>query len=287
MRYLNLGRSVFGISIAALGLQHFFIDHVIVSRPFPGSFLGALFQFVGLFYDIGLITLGSAILFTYRIKAAAFGLGLLIFGWALFRHLPLVIANFADPGEINSLFMALAISGGSFIISNSIQPDSYFYRLYPLVDQKRVKLVGSSFYGISVFVFGIQHILYASFIASLIPGWIPGNHFWAYTTGIALIGSGASIVLGWKSKYSASCVGAMIFLWIPLVHFPRIHSNPGNHYEWTSFLQASIIATSAFVLYVILSTKEGRYKSKELTKMSKSKRRWHQRNPRLKESQVQ
>ncbi len=104
---VKFARIVFGISVVALGIQHFILDHIMVAKPPAASFIAISFLFVGFLYKMGVITLATAVLFNYKIKSAAFCLGLLIFIWTLFRHFPLVIANITDPAELNSMFMAL------------------------------------------------------------------------------------------------------------------------------------------------------------------------------------
>jgi len=283
---LKFAHTVFGISVIALGIQHFILDHVTGMKPPPKSFLDASFLIVGLLYKVGLITLAAAILFNYKIKSAAFSLGVLIFVWTLFRHFPLVIANITDPAELNSMFMAVAISGSSFIIDSSIQHGALSYPTYLIVNRHVVKVIGNFFYGMAIVVFGIQHVLYASFIASLIPHWIPGGPFWSYGTGLALIAAGVSITFEWKSKSSSLWLGMMISLWVVLVHFPRLQINPKDYYEWTSLFQALIIAASAFVMRENLKARKEPVRRKELARTPKSQKHWPHRNPQLKESEV-
>ena len=255
MLNLKFAHTVFGISVVALGIQHFILDHTAGTKPPPTSFLDSSFLVIGLLYKTGLIALATAIVFNYKIKSAALSLGLLIFVWTLFRHFPLVIANITDPAELNSMFMALAVSGSSFIIGSSIQHGTLSYPNFLMINRYVVNVFGNSFYGVAMVVFGIQHILYAPFIASLIPAWIPGGHFWSYGTGLALIAAGISITSEWKSKSSSLWLGMMISLWIVLVHMPRLKINPSDYYEWASLFQAFIIATAAFVLRDNLSAK--------------------------------
>jgi hypothetical protein len=283
MLSLKFARIVFGISVVSLGIQHFILDHITSTKPPTTSLLESSFLVVGLLYKIGLMTLGAAILFNYKIKSAAFSLGVLIFFWTLFRHFPLVIANITDPGELNSMFMALAVSGSSFIISNSIQQGCLLYPTYLIVNRYVAKLIGNSLYGMAAIVFGVQHILYASFIASLIPTWIPGGNFWSYGTGVALIAAGISITADRKSKSSSFWLGVMISLWIMLVHIPRILASPRDYYEWTSMFQALILATSAFVLRENSKASKEPVRHKEFARPPKSKKHWPQRNPHLKE----
>ena len=285
MLNLKFAHTLFGISVVALGIQHFILDHTVATKPPPTAFLDSAFLVIGLIYKIGLITLATAIVFNYKIKSAALSLGLLIFVWTLFRHFPLVIANITDPAELNSMFMALAVSGSSLIIANSIQHGTLSYPTFLKINRYVVNVFGNSFYGVAMVVFGIQHILYAPFIASLIPAWIPGGHFWSYGTGLALIAAGISITFEWKSKSSTLLLGMMISLWIVLVHMPRVKINPSDYYEWASLFQAFIIATAAFVLRDNLSaksrTKEA-FRPKEFARPSKAKKHWHQREPAIK-----
>ena len=289
MHNLKFAHTVFGISVVALGFQHFILDHVAGTKPPPTSLLDSSFLVVGFLYKMGLITLATAILFNYKIKSAAFSLGILIFVWTLFRHFPLVIANITDAAELNSMFMAVAVSGSSFIIGSSIQHGALSYPTYLIFNRYVVKVIGNFFYGMAIVVFGIQHILYAPFIASLIPAWIPGGDFWSYGTGLALIAAGISITFEWKSQSSSLWLGLMISLWVILIHFPRVQINPKDYYEWASLFQALIIATSAFVLrnnLSAMSENKGAIKHTGLARPSKVRKYWHQRNPTIKESEV-
>jgi uncharacterized membrane protein len=285
MLNLKFAHTVFGISVIALGIQHFIFDHTAGTKPPPTSLLDAWFLVIGLLYKTGLIALATAIVFNYKIKSAALSLGLLIFVWTLFRHFPLVITNITDPAESNSMFMALAVSGSSFIIGGSIQHGTLSYPNFLMINRYVVKVIGNSFYGMAMVVFGIQHILYAPFIASLIPAWIPGNYFWAYGTGLALITAGISITFEWKSKTSSVWLGIMISLWIVLVHMPRIKINPSDDYEWANLFQAFILATAAFVLRDNLSAKSRMKEAsrpKEVARTRKAKKHWPQRDTAIK-----
>jgi len=285
MLNLKFAHTVFGISVVALGIQHFILDHTAGTKPPPTSLLDSSFLVVGLLYKTGLIALATSIVFNYKIKSAALSLGLLIFVWTLFRHFPLVIANITDPAELNSMFMAVAVSGSSFIIGSSIQHGTLSYPNFLIINRSVVNVFGNSFYGVAMVVFGIQHILYAPFIASLIPAWIPGGQFWSYGTGLALIAAGISITSEWKSKSSSLWLGMMISLWIVLVHMPRIKINPRDYYEWASLFQALIIATAAFVLRDNLSAKstsKQAVRPKEFARPRKAKRHWPQRDPAIK-----
>jgi uncharacterized membrane protein len=287
MLNIKFARLFFGASVLALGIQHFIFDYVAPTKPPSTSFLQSSFQVVGFLYTVATLALGAAVVFDYRIKVAAFRLGLTIFSWALFRHVPLVIVNISDPAEWNSLFMAVAASGSAFIIADSMTHGFSPFRNRLLSNRLIIRRAGNLCFGLALIVFGVQHIVYAPFIASLIPSWIPGNYFWALFTGLALFTAGISITLQWKSNISSLGLGIMISLWIALVHFPRLQANTGDYNEWTSLFQAVIIASGAFVLRKNLrepSPVDQPMRHARVARASKTRQQWQRRDQAVKSS---
>ncbi|HEX6226692.1 MAG TPA: hypothetical protein VFZ52_19870 [Chryseolinea sp.] len=248
MSNTKYARTIFGISILALGIHHCMHDYLIFPRlpavPFPASLL----LMGGFFYHSALTALGAAILFSDRAKPAALVLGIFMTVWVFFRHFPIVIADITDPAELNAMFMGLAAAGSALIISASIPGRSEFARDFSFHKSRFAHTLGIYFFGTAMLVFGAQHLGYASFIALLIPKWIPGNFFWAYLTGIALMASGVSILCERKSKISARLLGCMIAAWIFLVHIPRLVEHPADHLEWNSLIQAAVVIGGALAL---------------------------------------
>jgi uncharacterized membrane protein YphA (DoxX/SURF4 family) len=135
----------------------------------------------------------------------------------------------------------VALAGGAWVIAGSgpLYQGSYWPR------------IGSIFFSIMLIAFGIDHFFYADFVATLVPTWIPGPFFWTYFAGIALIGSGAALILGVKTRQVALLLGIMLFLWVVMLHIPRALVAPatdqGN--EITSVWEAMAFSGVAFVLY--------------------------------------
>src|SRR6185369_569325 len=67
-------------------------------------------------------------------------------------------------------------------------------------------------------IFAIQHYLYADFVATLVPGFMPFKLFWAYFTGTAMIAAGVSFIVNRYSKLAAILLGAMLTGFILLIH---------------------------------------------------------------------
>ena len=288
MFILKLPRLIFGISIAALGIRHIIADYISATDPPTDSFLSATFMFTGFLYQIGLVTLSAAGLCYFKPKFVFSSLGMLILVWTTVRHLPLFIADITDPAELNAMGMALATAGGAFIIADSFKNIPVLTRLGSK-NFAPILSLGKFLFGIPMVVFGVQHFMYATFIATLIPTWLPGNYFLAYITGLALVAAGVSIIVEWMDRWSSLCLGSMIMLFIAILHIPAVMANPRDEYQWTSLFQALAIGTSAFVLYRNSSkksaarTNDSRRPKEPSHVIAKTKKHFHQPRPRLKD----
>jgi hypothetical protein len=103
-------------------------------------------------------------------------------------------------------------------------------------------------------VFGIDHFLYAQFVATLVPEWIGGNLFWTYFAAVALIGCGVALITKIKISLVSLLMGIMIFIWFLVLHIPRAIAMPdvdGN--ELTSVFQALAFSGVGFVLAYVYS----------------------------------
>jgi len=108
--------------------------------------------------------------------------------------------------------------------------------------------IGQYLFGIPLVVFGAQHFLYAAFVATLVPAWVPWHLFWAYFVGVAFCAAALAIITGKGSSFAATLLGLMFSLWVLILHFPRVAASPRNGSEWTSALVALAMAGSSFVL---------------------------------------
>ena len=248
-------KTIYGTSLAALGILQFLFDYFIASIPGPDSWIGVSFQLIGFVYKICLITMSLAIVVNYKTRITSIALATLLLAWIIFRHIPLVIFNITDPAEINYMCFGFAISGGAFFVAGSTRDNiSHPKKYFMLSGLWSPYAIGKFFFGIPIIVFGLQHVLYAEFISSVIPNWIPGKFFWAYATGVVLICAGISILSDIKIKWSTLWLGVMINLWVLIVHLPAVIMNPKDGYEWTSLFQSVAISASAFLLRKNLAT---------------------------------
>ncbi|HQQ96647.1 MAG TPA: hypothetical protein PLX35_05260 [Cyclobacteriaceae bacterium] len=239
---LLIGRKFYAICIACLGIQQlFYLDFRPVFAP-DSSWLPGL-PIVAALFSFWLIISGFALFFERRGKSFALMLGWVFLVLFAGYHVPHLL--FINPygmifGAWVNALKELALAGGAFAIAQSYGEDNpkethpYFTSLSSIAPW------GKLFFSMVMLLFGLTHFVYTDFAVKLVPSWIPGSYFWTYFSGIALISSGALIILKIRVKEIALLLGIMIFLWFMLLHLPRTFADPwgnkGN--ELTSALQA-------------------------------------------------
>ena len=110
------------------------------------------------------------------------------------------------------------------------------------------KTTGRTFVAISLVVFGVQHFIYGGFVATLVPAFMPRRLFWAYFVGVAFFAAAAGILYKLIARAAATMLGVMFFLFVVLLHIPRIVGNYRNGNEWTSGFVALAMCGGAWVV---------------------------------------
>jgi uncharacterized membrane protein len=244
-RRIRSGRLLYGTAILALGLEH------LITGNFPTALLPVPAELPGrlvLVYVTGgaLAIAGLCVVFGKKADWAALLVGALFLLLDLGTHLPKLIANPYNGGVWTTFTELIALTGGALVIAGELLTDfsvtrrGYFTNTY--------MRYGSLLYALSLIIFGIQHALYANFVATLIPSWIPGHLFWTYLIGLAFIATAASILLKKQIPLSTTLLGIMFLLWVILLHSPRVIANLHHETEWTSAFIALAMSGIAFVL---------------------------------------
>jgi len=110
------------------------------------------------------------------------------------------------------------------------------------------KTLGQLCVAISLVVFGVQHFIYGGFVATLVPAFMPGRLFWAYFVGVAFFAAAGGILYKLMARPAATMLGVMFFLFVVLLHIPRIIGNSTNGNEWTSGFVALAMCGGAWIL---------------------------------------
>ncbi|NIJ54391.1 hypothetical protein [Dyadobacter arcticus] len=252
-RPARLGHIFFGISIVFYGIQQlWYADFRAVQFPAWQSHL-PLLPVWAYFTGVGLMLSGAAIIFDKKAKEASLILGYSFLFLFLFVQVPYEMF-----GEVNSslhlglwtnALKGLALSGGAFVMAGTFHnpglPTSPLVRL-----SEKIIPFGPLFFSITMIAFGIDHFLYADFVSTLVPGWLPDRLFWTRLTGVVLIGSGLAITLKIRRGVVAMLFGLVLFLWVITLHIPRAAQDPftarGN--EVSSVFDALAFCGIAFVI---------------------------------------
>ncbi len=113
---------------------------------------------------------------------------------------------------------------------------------------QKSQMLGRIFVAVSLVVFGVQHFMYGGFVATLVPAFMPGRLFWAYFVGVAFVAAAVGIFVDMLARPAATMLGVMFFLFLILLHIPRIVVHPRDGNEWTSGLVALGMCGGAWIL---------------------------------------
>jgi uncharacterized membrane protein len=105
-------------------------------------------------------------------------------------------------------------------------------------------------FGIPWIVFGIQHYMYADFVGTLVPAFMPWRVFWAYFTGTAMFVAGLSFIIRWQTQLAAFLLGCLMVLYLLLVHPGMLSGEPQVGQHWTRFMQDIAITGATFALAI-------------------------------------
>jgi uncharacterized membrane protein len=249
----GVGRLFLAIATVAFGAQHFvYLD--FVTRVFPKlpAWIPA-HTFLACVFGAFLLASGVALLIEKAARMTALLLGAVVFGSFVLLYLPLLITVPPNGGLWTSAGKALAFSGGSFLVAGSL-PAKLDSPAKALASAGRALAkfipLGRFFLAAFLILCGIEHFIYVEFVKSLVPSWIPGDVFWTYFTGVALIAGGLGIIVPLTSRLAGALSGLMIFLWVFLVHIPRALVDLGNSNETTAVFEALAFSGVAFIVAV-------------------------------------
>jgi len=93
----------------------------------------------------------------------------------------------------------------------------------------------------ALIVFGIGHFQVLTFIANMVPGWIPWHWFWTVFFGVAFISAGVSFATGCLQRWAALGVGLMFALWTVTIHLPPVLGATPDPDKWSDvFIVAAL-----------------------------------------------
>jgi uncharacterized membrane protein len=224
------GPFVFGAAIAALGLQQLarldFVPGPLVAPAWVPWRTGAACLSGAVLLAAG-ATIGPA---TLR-RRAALCLAVLFALVFLAFQLPAPAAIVRDGVARTRALETLAFLATALALSGA-----------PLARAGRL------LFAACLVVLGAQHFMYAAFIATLVPAWIPGGGlFWNYATGVGMIAAGLAIGANRLAVPAGLLLALMLGAFVLTLHAPRVLARLHDAGELNSLLVALAMTGAALV----------------------------------------
>jgi uncharacterized membrane protein len=230
----RFGRLLFSLAIIGIGVETLICSYVSSHSLGPHYKVVPVIPWLpaipSLAYLVGVILVlsGAGLLFRRTLVVSSITLGALMLLCGLAFDLPrrpnLMSApwrtNVLEPIVIGSLaWLALGLGG----IPRWLYRTTRYLLAFALI------------------VFGIAHFQVLTFIASMVPGWIPWHWFWTVFFGVAFIAAGVSFATGFLQRWAALGVGLMFALWAVTIHLPPVLGGTPDPDKWSDvFIVAAL-----------------------------------------------
>jgi uncharacterized membrane protein len=249
----KVGRFLFAVALIGFGAEHFIFGQFATGRApswstdLPGEILATYFA------GVVFIITGVIVLLGRNARMLLFISAIIVLIFALAPHLFVIFPNVQWGGEFTMAGKALTLFGGLLAVAGSLPAVSGAgNRIKTFINSTEAfhwtgRICLSFFLAICG---GIQHFIFIDFVKTLVPSWIPGDVFWSYFAGIALMAGGIGLLLNRTLYLAGVMTGIMIFIWFLILHIPLALNAPaesvGN--EWIAVCESLAFSAIAFVL---------------------------------------
>jgi uncharacterized membrane protein len=245
-RLVDAGRWFFAIGMVVFGVQYIGYRRWAGGLPpvppwTPGGTVGA--------YLIGvvLVATGTSIAIRKKARLSALIVGGLFLFFVAFLHTLHVSAVIHNGVDRTRALEPLALAAAAFVLAGVLPTEVPGSTARENGSDKLI-LAGRLVWAFTMVIFGAQHFMYAAFIASLIPAWIPGHLFWVYFTGVGFMAAGLAIAVNVLGQLATAMLGLMFLLWVLVLHGPRVIAQPHNGDELSSLFVALATGGGALVI---------------------------------------
>ncbi len=121
----------------------------------------------------------------------------------------------------------------------------------------KVVVLSNLCFALPLAAFGAEHLSGAQFIQMGVPSYIPWHLFWAYFVGFALLATSLSIATKIEVRWSGLLFGIMMFLFVAMLHIPRVHANPRDRIAWAVAIRDMSFAGGGWILAASAMREDG------------------------------
>src|ERR1700719_251823 len=112
----------------------------------------------------------------------------------------------------------------------------------------KIVVLSNLCFAVPLAVFGAEHLSGARFIMLAVPPYMPWRLFWAYFVGFALLSASLSIATKIQVRWSGLLFGVMMFLFVAMLHFPRVLASPRDRFAWVIVIREMSFAGGGWIL---------------------------------------
>jgi uncharacterized membrane protein len=112
----------------------------------------------------------------------------------------------------------------------------------------KIVVLSNLCFALPLAAFGAEHLAAAKFIAMGVPPYVPWHLFWAYFVGVALLAASLSIATKIEVRWSGLLFGIMLFLFVAMLHIPRVYANPKDRIAWAVAARDMSFAGGGWIL---------------------------------------
>ncbi len=231
-KWIPQGKFLFALAITGFGLITF------ITGQLPKAFSPAI-ESTSLRLTVvvicGLIFIASGI--GLMINRFATNAGFLIFFFFLADLIyPQLITSLQQPtnaGQWTLTLELLALASGACFLTNN----------------QLLQKIARYTFALSFIGFAVLHYMYADYIVTLIPAWMPAHYFLNALVLAGFIATSASLILNIATGPATFAFALMFCLWVITLHIPRCILHPSNEAEWSSLCIAIAMAGIGFLIF--------------------------------------
>ena len=112
----------------------------------------------------------------------------------------------------------------------------------------RILVLGPVFAAVSLAIFAAEHFLMARDLMAIVPRWLPGELFWTYFVGAALLAAAISFIAWRCVRWSALLLAVLFLIIVATVDLPNLPASLHDRFFWILTVRETCFASGAMVL---------------------------------------
>jgi len=96
------------------------------------------------------------------------------------------------------------------------------------MDNATISKIGTIFYALVIAFFGLNHFMYGTGMAKMVPSFLPGGKFWVYVTGVLLLAAAISFLINRWTRLAGLLLALFLLLIVLTVHLPAVLNAPDD-----------------------------------------------------------